>query len=161
MIRLKPVRQSNEYFCGPAALSMVLAEFGMKKTQKELARVCGTTRFGTHAKDLAACARRFGLHAFVKDDAALADLRHWVKKKKVPVIVAWFFIDEGHYSVVTHIDTTHIVLQDPSTGRKRTMSAKTFLGIWFDFRGPYIKRKTDLVLRRMIVIHPKGIDKVN
>lgn len=160
MLRIHPIRQPNGYFCGPASLAMVLSFFGMKKTQQELARICRTTKKnGTDAAALAAGARRLGLSATIKNGATLAEVRRWVMVKNMPVIVAWFFTSEGHYSVVTRIDKQRITLMDPYIGRRRTMPVKTFLSIWFDFRGSYMKTRDDLVLRRMIMFSPGEVDK--
>ncbi len=140
--------------CGPAALFMVADFYGVKTSEKELAEFSGCTpEKGTSAEGLAAAAKKIGLNATIKNNATLADIRHWVTGKKVPVIVDWFSEDEGHYSVVVGINNKHIYMQDPELGRMRTMDLDAFRRVWFDFPGAYIRSPADLILRRMIVIN--------
>ena len=39
-------------------------------------------------------------------------------------------------------------------GHRRALKVKTFRRLWFDFPGDFIKRRKDLIIRRMIVVHP-------
>jgi len=73
----------------------------------------------------------------------------------MPVIVDWFSADEGHYSVVVHIDKRFAYLNDPELARVRKIDVNTFERVWFDFESDYLRTPKDLILRRMIVICPK------
>lgn len=157
MLKVKPHRQSHG-FCGPATLKMVLAYYGVDRSERALARLAGATReFGVDAPGLMRAARALGFRARVRDHATFSDIRRYVIDRKMPVIVDWFSADEGHYSVVVHVDRRHIYLQDPELGRVRKMRRGDFRRIWFDFSTDYLRKKRDLQLRRMIVVEPSGI----
>ena len=109
------------------------------------------------ASRLAGAAKRLGFQGKVKDRATFADIRTYVLKKKIPVIVNWFSVNEGHYSVVVDIDGTHITLRDPETGRARRMPLNEFEAVWFDFSPHDVRTPKSLVAQRMIVIANLGI----
>ena len=97
-------------------------------------------------------ARKLGFRARVKDLSDLEDIREWVSRKKIPVIVDWFAFEGGHYSVVSGIDKENIYLEDPSLGHRRALKLSTFMRLWFDFPGSHLKSRDDLIIRRMIII---------
>ena len=164
MIKLKPFRQTPG-FCGPASLKMVLDYYGISVSEKELARMARySEKKGTSISGLRRAARRFGLYSFAKDNCSLKDLEFYIKKK-IPVIVDWFFEDDGHYSVVVNINKKEVVLMDPVLRkvlifvRRRRFPLDVFFRIWFDFPGDYINKKSSLSLRSMVVIAPFPIKK--
>ena len=127
MINVKPFQQRSDY-CGPASLKMVLHHFGIEKTEKEIGRKSGVNpRLGIEAEDLLRYAKRLGLKGRIKDHSELKDLTHWVKEKKIPVIVEWFFEDDGHFSVVADIDRENVYLQDPDSWTYESYDEKKIL----------------------------------
>jgi hypothetical protein len=152
MLNIAPFRQKPGY-CGPASLKIVLGFFGVKITEKKMIEVtgCSKTR-GIRAEGLVRAARKLGFHAKIKDFSDLKDIKEWVNKKKIPVIVDWFAFKGGHYSVVSGIDKENIYLEDPSLGHRRALKLTTFKRLWFDFPNDYLKSKSELIIRRMIVI---------
>jgi len=153
MLKIKPFRQETGY-CGPASLKMVLSYFGVKKTEKELVKLTNCTReWGVEAWVLLKVAQKLGFKGFVKDESTIDDIRKYVLDKKIPVIVDWFSEDDGHYSVVVDIDKENIYLQDPEMGHVRAIRLKKFWRVWFDFPDDYIKSKSDLNIRRILVIY--------
>jgi predicted deacylase/predicted double-glycine peptidase len=152
MLNITPFRQKPGY-CGPASLKMVLDFWGVKITEKKIVEIsgCSKTR-GIKAEGLVRAARILGFHAKIKDFSDLKDIHKWVNKKKVPVIVDWFAFEGGHYSVVSGIDKENIYLEDPSLGYRRALKLTTFKRLWFDFPNDYLKSKSELIVRRMIVI---------
>ncbi len=153
MIHLKPFQQRPDY-CGPASLKMVLHHFGIEKTEKQIANaVKAKHSVGIEAEDLLKIAKKYGLQGKIKDRSELKDLTRWVKKKGIPVIVEWFLEDDGHFSVVTDLDRENVYLQDPSLGHMRAMTRMNFLRVWFTYPTVYLKRESDLILRRMLVLH--------
>jgi len=154
MLNIKPFRQKTGH-CGPACLKMVLGYYGIKKTEKELAKLSGwTPEKGVSAESLAKVAKKFGLKTVIKDFAGISDLKKYILQKKTPVIVDWFSEDDGHYSVAVDIDKENIYLEDPGWGRLIAMRVETFKRVWFDFSGEYIKTPKDLILRLMLVVTP-------
>lgn len=156
MLELKPFRQKPGR-CGPACLKMVTCYYGIKKSEKELVKLCGCKPSkGVGAKGLINAAKKLGLEGFIKDFSEIKDIKYYVHQKEIPVIVDWFSHDEGHYSVVADIDKENIYIQDPGLGYLRAMKIKQFKRVWFDFSGGFLKSKDDIILRRIIVIYKKG-----
>ncbi len=152
MLDVPSFRQKPGY-CGPASLKMVLGYLGVNITEKKLALIsgCKPSR-GIGAEGLVLTAQKLGFHARVKDFSDLKDIREWVNRKKLPVIVDWFAFEGGHYSVVSGIDKENIYLEDPSLGHRRALKLSTFMRLWFDFPTNYLRSRDDLIIRRMIII---------
>jgi uncharacterized protein len=160
MLTVKPFLQSTGH-CGPAALKMVLGYYGVHKSEAALAKLSNTSRIrGVEGPALVRTAQRLGFTAFLKDCSTLADIRRYVVVKKIPVIVDWFSVDDGHYSVIVGINRKNIYLQDPEWSRRRAIDLKTFKRVWFDFPRSYAHFPRDFILRRMIVMHPRGSRKM-
>jgi len=152
MLNINPFRQKPGY-CGPASLKIVLGFYGIKITEKKLVEISGCTKSrGIGAEGLVRAAQELGFRAKIKDFSDLKDINEWVNRKKIPVIVDWFAFEGGHYSVVSGIDEENIYLEDPSLGYRRAMKLTTFKRLWFDFPNDYLKSKSELIIRRMIVI---------
>jgi predicted double-glycine peptidase len=156
-MELKPVLQSPG-LCGPAALRIVLAYYGIAASEEKLAKLSHATESrGTTAEGMIKAAKSFNLQVLLKDNSSIADLNYFVKRK-IPVIVDWFYEDDGHYSVVSRLDGKRIFLVSPSSkvseAKELEMPVEKFMRVWFDFPGSLIRRKKDLVLRRMIVLTP-------
>lgn len=155
MLKVKAFKQRTG-FCGPASLKMVLDYFGLKKSEKELAKLSGTTKArGVEAENLLKVAKKLGFKGFIKDFSEISDIKKYVLKKKIPVIVDWFSGTDGHYSVVVDINKKNIYLQDPEIERVRTLNLKTFKRVWFDFPGDFLKSKNEIIIRRMLVLYKK------
>lgn len=155
MLKLTPAKQTPGH-CGPTSLKIVLGYYKIDKSETSLARLSGCAKTkGTSAAGILAAAKSLGLSGFIKDFANFQDLKKYVTEKKIPVIVDWFSLDEGHYSVVAGIDRKNIYLQDPQIGKIRTIELKTFKRIWFDFPGAFLRTKRDIIIRRIIVINKK------
>ena len=155
MLNLKPYRRQIKSFCGPASLKIVLDYYGVSVTEKEIAEVAGATiEAGVSPEGLVKAAKHFGFNAFLKEGSTLYDLRYYLDKK-IPVIVDWFWENDGHYGVVADIDEENITLRDSSFWKIRKMSLEIFLGVWFDYPGNYPKTKDDFIVRVMLIITPK------
>lgn len=153
MLKIKPYEQKRSGYCGPASLKIVLDFYGVKKSEKELAQMCGAAaRHGMEAKSFKKAARRFGFEILIKDFADFQDVAFYLKKK-IPVIVDWFSKDDGHYAAAVGLDKKFIYLADPEFGKIRKMDRKIFRRVWFDFSGDYLKNKNQIIIRRMIVIY--------
>lgn len=149
--------------CGPASLKMVLGYYGVEKTEKELAELCGTdSNVGTSDKGLKRAAEGLGFTVEIKNNSTFDDIRRWLDKK-VPVIVNWFTrgridyeieeVPDGHLSVVVGLDDEYIYLQDPEIGALRKISRDDFMKVWFDFKGEYIKSWDEMIIRQLIAVY--------
>lgn len=148
--------------CGPASLKMILSYYGIKKSEKELYRMCGTRKgLGTDDRGLKKAADKLGFKVAIKEKSTLKDIERWLDKD-IPVIVNWFTggrsdsidsaVADGHYSVVVGLDNKFIYLQDPEIGSMRKLARDDFMTVWFDFTGKYI-RPDNLIIRQTIAIY--------
>jgi ABC-type bacteriocin/lantibiotic exporter with double-glycine peptidase domain len=152
--------------CGPASLKMVLAYYGVEKTEAELAELCGTDpNLGTDDLSIKRAAEGLGFNVEIQNKSTFDDVKKWLDKK-VPVIVNWFTrgrtdydvseVPDGHLSVVVGLDDEYIYLQDPEIGELRKISRDDFMGVWFDFESERIESWNDIILRQLIAMYPKS-----
>jgi predicted double-glycine peptidase len=155
MIKVKIYRQSRSY-CGPASLRILLTRYDRFLTESYLARLAKCTRRkGTTGENIVEAAKRLGFYAYMKDNAKIDDVKRYVKQG-FPVIVDWFSpMGGGHYSVVIGFEKNRLYLADPYLGRKRIVKIKDFMEVWFDFYGDIPDKRTDFIIRRMIIVLPK------
>ncbi|QQS38518.1 C39 family peptidase [Candidatus Woesebacteria bacterium] len=150
-------------YCGPASLKIVLNYYGMKKSEKELAKLCNRDAdLGTDDKSMKKAAESLGFRVEIKNESNFDDILGWLKKG-VPVIVNWFTrgryyypedeVADGHYSVIIGLDETSIYLQDPEVGRVRKIKREDFYRVWFDYTSNFIEKWEDLIIRQIIAIY--------
>lgn len=151
-LKMKPFLQTAG-LCGPAGLKIIADYFGREYEEQEMARLCGSTpETGTDHAPLVEGAKAIGASARGFANGTIAELRHFVLKKRLPVLVGWWAgphrtlaeihrdpdKDEGHYSVVYHLTDKHVYLMDPDLKRgRRRMAIRKFLEKWYDTDGPY------------------------
>ncbi len=151
---VKPYREKNAGYCGPATLKMVLEYYNTYKSEEELAHLTKTTQEkGMKIENAVEGLKKLGFDTQIKDFADFNDIRSYINNN-IPVVVDWFSTDDGHFSVVIDIDDKNIYLQDPELGNLRTMNLTTFYRVWFDFQNEFITSKTDMIIRRIIIIRP-------
>lgn len=154
LLKVPPYKQTRST-CGPTSLRMVLAYYGIKKTNKELVKLTHCSlKFGTKAENILSAAKKLGLTGSINDFSTINDLKKWYRKK-VPVIIDWFEQTDGHYSPLLKIDNKYIWILNPETAKPQRIDLPTFKLIWFDFRGSEVNAKTKFVINRVIAIYPK------
>jgi predicted double-glycine peptidase len=132
---------------GPASLKIACAFFGKELTERQLADLSGATaEEGASHAGLIKAAKAVGATVHEMKDATIADLRHFVHKEHLPVIVGWqppvlpgltLHADgkkpKDHYSVISLISDSYIHMYDPNmrTGLRR-MPRREFLDLWWD-----------------------------
>ena len=127
--------QINDYFCGPAVIVTALGAFGIRTTQKKVAKLARTNKkIGTTTKGLVSALRSFG----VKVNAGrrtLGDIRRAIQDGKV-VIVCYTEPHEnvGHYALVGGFRGKDILLLSPDERGQApvAMPQKEFLKRWKD-----------------------------
>lgn len=164
LLRIKPFQETlYKGYCGPAVLKMVLEFYGIKKSEKELAHLAGTTlEEGTNARQMQGVLRLFGLKTRIKNNSTFNDIKKYLDKD-IPVIVDWFtrgrkdypdsVVADGHYSIVVGLDKKFIYLQDPEIGKLRKIKREDFLRVWFDFTGEFLHSNKQVYLRQTIAIY--------
>lgn len=155
-LKIKAFEQHKDDLCGPAALRTAANYFNKKYAEKEMSELCGTKLpDGTEHIGLIRGAKAIGAAVFTKNGGTLDEIRNFVHKHRLPVIVGWWSgpdhtreevlnnieLDEGHFSVIYHISSRYIYLLDPEMeGGKRKISLKKFLHKWWDLDTPkYIR----------------------
>ncbi|TSC88817.1 MAG: putative fusion protein (N:peptidase-C:desuccinylase) [Parcubacteria group bacterium Gr01-1014_3] len=152
-LKIVPYEQSRAGFCGPAALRILLSYFGVLKSEKFLVGLCGATvSRGTRPDRLVRAAKRLGFKVRYDENGSWKILNDYINQKRLPVLVDWFMVNDGHYSVVCGLDKKTIWLADPSSGKIISMSWKVFRRVWFDFEGDFLPVKEKLSLRLWMVI---------
>ncbi len=115
--RLPRVAQITTSHCGPAVLEMLIRFLGFNVTQEEIVdSINVASKLDTHGVTVAELgeATRIlfpNLQFWFKEHSNTADLNNIINKYKYPVAIEWQGIfleysddDNGHYSIVTHID---------------------------------------------------------
>jgi len=163
ILKVKPFQEKlNCSYCGPATLKILLNYYGIKKSEKELAKMMSWRKdLGVDDKGIKKAAELLGFKVEIKNNSSFKDVEKWLKKG-VPVIVDWFTrgrmdyddsdVADGHYSVVVGLDDKFVYLQDPEIGTMRKLEREDFMTVWFDFTGKYIK-PNELIVKQVIVIH--------
>lgn len=129
--------QSNNYYCGPAALEMVFDYYGEDIPQTEIADVARTYPYVTYTDELRRAAhfsnlstslgdemsgnitgysaRMIGYAAFEQWGLTTDDLKTLINKGEPLIVLMWWTPSKvyGHYRVVIGYNETHIIMHDP------------------------------------------------
>ena len=125
-------KQETEWTCGPAVMRMILASFGIQKTEEELAMQLETnTEKGTWYGNLLKLAEIYGFRYLSDINGTLSDLKN-LTKEGFKVIVCYYCPEEDtdHYAVVKGIDSDFIYLLDPWYGPDYSVSLSEFINMW-------------------------------
>ncbi|MBI3190175.1 C39 family peptidase [archaeon] len=131
---VEPIKQENEYFCGPASLK---ASFnllnGSDISQTELSKLAKTTEEdGTSKENMVKTSKDLGYKSDIIRNASFSDIMQ-LKKDGASVIVDWFDTDTSHYSVVDTIDDKNICIMDPYEASYKIYAHDEFDKVWFSF----------------------------
>jgi ABC-type bacteriocin/lantibiotic exporter with double-glycine peptidase domain len=151
--RLRWIQQITENHCGPAVVQMLLENIGVHVSQDAITEAAGATHtietHGTRVDQLAKAVHELAPHARLwhKEKASFEDLEYVLTEKKFPVGVEWQGLfedqdnddeDNGHYSIVAHIDKARdeLIVVDPYkdfVDQNRIINISTFKNRWWDF----------------------------
>ena len=111
LLPVKPFQESlRKSMCGPATLKMVLDYYGIKRSETEIAKLCGVTEnLGTDDKGIKQAAERLGLKVEIYNNSTLEDIQYWLNKK-APVIVNWFTRGRADYDDSQVADVNYSVV---------------------------------------------------
>ena len=142
--KIRLSHQINNYFCGPAVAVTLLTAYGIRATQKKVARLAHTTKAaGTSTKGLASALRSFGMQVREDNGRSLRDIHHASREGKT-VIVCYTEPREnsGHYAIVERFRGGKIFLWNPDERGNApiSMSVKEFQGRWKDTLFTHSKR---------------------
>ncbi|MBU2616822.1 MAG: C39 family peptidase [Nanoarchaeota archaeon] len=132
MVKFPFYKQETNYTCGAASMRMALEFFGIKKSEKQIAKLLNTNKVrGTWHKDFPLVAERFCLSYVDLRNATIRDLKTYHKKGFV-IILCYFFPEKkfDHYSVLKKINERYVYFWDPLFGKNHKYPIKHFKKIW-------------------------------
>lgn len=158
---------SNEYFvsqsfnnCGPAALSMALSYFGIRKSQEELGqdlRPYQTPQGDNDDKsvtldELEKKAREYNLITYHRPNGTNQMLKNFIAQDIPIITLTWINLNEdiGHYRIIKGYDNkTQTFIQDDSyQGKDLKLSYSDLTNIWSKHNSEYLvivpKNKTKI-----------------
>lgn len=117
-LALPRVAQSLDNTCGAACFDSMFSYFrGHSPGEIHFANELDTLRLGyTPPINIVKLAKKYGFACQMTEHAVFTDLIASLIKKHV-LFVTWWDEDAGHYSLVKHIDHSHITLMDPWLAR--------------------------------------------
>lgn len=146
--RVKPIRQPNDYTCGPAALKHALAILGITRSLSYLAKICQTNGHnGTSTKHMIRAVNKLGLSVLVHEGTTLAHVRGALRfkpSKPRAVMVSYLYYkdadgvahpESGHWATVASYkpSVARIVLLDSYAGTRTSYRWQEFRTRWIDF----------------------------
>jgi len=174
---LRRVSQKTSSHCGPAVLEMLLSFIGIDIDQDKFVEAAEVgPKLETHGMTISEMGKAVnklapGAAFWFKQNSSLSDLSQVVRHYKYPAGVEWQGVfyddadeDNGHYSVVTHIDTVNniVMLADPYmrfAGSDRIFHILEFEDRWWEeneIRDPNtgsVRQERDYHM--MIIVTPK------
>lgn len=125
-------RQKTKYTCGSAATRMTLEACGIRRSEKQVAKMLGTNKVrGTWAASYPKVFERFRLNYTVMRNADIADMRRLMKKNYI-ILTSYYYPREkvDHFVVIRDITKTHIHFWDPWFGPDHKYTLTYFQRIW-------------------------------
>jgi ABC-type bacteriocin/lantibiotic exporter with double-glycine peptidase domain len=126
-------KQDTNYTCGPTALQMVMAYYGIRESERGLAKTLHTSAVtGTGLRYMLEVSRQHGLYAYVNNDSSLEEIAYLITAFKVPCIIRYLETDddEDHYAVVVDVSNGEITLHDPWHGPSTHITIGDFEKRW-------------------------------
>lgn len=134
----KPIpyyKQETNYTCGAACMRMVLESLGIKKSEKQIAKLLKTNKIiGTWHKNIPELAEKYKLDYVILRNASWLDLLFY-RDTGWKTIVCFTREKVPHYAVVKKINWHSIYLLDPYYGPKQRFFLPRFRKKWHDHEG--------------------------
>jgi predicted double-glycine peptidase len=125
-------KQKNDWTCGPAVARVLLYYYDNRMDIQEVVKGLKTTRSGTTNASLMRFLKKNAVKFRVKKQAALEDIRKYLKKNWV-VVAYWIpSHKESHYSIVKKITAKRIYFHDTWFGSNHSYDAGYFFKNWWD-----------------------------
>jgi len=136
-MRVPYFKQETGYTCGAASMRMALATFGIRKSEKQIARLMRTNRkHGTCSASFPRLAEKYRASFVVKRNGTIDDLKKYLKEGYV-VVVSFFFFEYFvgkklvyHFAVLKGISKGNIFLLDPELGPDHKLPIHLFVRCW-------------------------------
>jgi ABC-type bacteriocin/lantibiotic exporter with double-glycine peptidase domain len=130
--------QERKSWCGVACVKMILDCYGIRYSQRRIAREMGTTKEnGTSHIQIRKYLYFLGIKTFeVRGLTYEKLLRVSKNNEENPLLIHWWdsrtLPADGHYSLIICIDKKGITLADPATGEALYLTKDKFISVWKD-----------------------------
>ncbi|MDE1852837.1 MAG: C39 family peptidase [Thaumarchaeota archaeon] len=124
-------KQRKANTCGPASLRIALKLLGFEKDEAWLVKQMTVTKLGTKPSGFKRVLRKLRLSYSEAHNATIDDIRRFISRG-FPVVVAWTFEGDGHYSLVTGATCEGISIFEPYSGRLIEIGYRRFAKLWRD-----------------------------
>jgi len=124
--------QETEYTCGAACMRMALRHFGIRKSEKTIAKMLKTNKVvGTWHRAFPPVAEKYKLDYVVKRSANINDLKEYYEKGYF-IIISYTHTPEkfSHFSVLKKIDKDFVYLLDPYKRPRKKYKISFFEKLW-------------------------------
>jgi len=155
LINLPAGRQTFDFDCGPKALQLVLAYYGLDIREDKLIKELETDHNGTSVENLITFAMKHKFDVFAECGVAIETIKNFLRDGNpvITLVQAWTEksmtlvdwekdYDDGHYVVVIGYHDDIIIFQDPSSFKRTWMTEHEFLARWHD-QCPRTQKKYD------------------
>jgi predicted double-glycine peptidase len=155
LINLPAGRQTFDFDCGPKALQLVLAYYGLDIREDKLIKELETDHEGTSVENIITYASKHDFNVFAECGVSIETIKNIIREGTpvITLIQAWsdkgmtLFdwekdYEDGHYVVVIGYHDDIIIFQDPSSFKRTWMTEREFLARWHD-RCPRTQKKYD------------------
>lgn len=164
---VRPMRQSTQYNCMTASMTMCLQANGLPpeecSTEMVNAVMGARPMKGASWEQALACAQHYGMRGILMVPCTVKQLKTWTDQG-VPVMIAWnpegrewshasvvFDVTESEAGLMVHVADPNIPNPDKTT---RVMTEDEFYGKWFEKWPNYLVRRPGLAIMREIT--PEG-----
>ena len=124
--------QTYPFSCVPACLKMVLASFGVDKSEAELRSLCECDETGTTPSNIVRAAIECGFDSFTAN-LTLDELREEVSRNNFPIVFLRLSGEEtysNHAVVVYKISKKKVFVLDPAEIGEREFEIDSFVENW-------------------------------
>ena len=138
-------RQTFNFDCGPKALQLVLAYYGIDVREDTLILKLGADDLGTQPADMKAVAESFGFPVGVYTECTLHRLAQFIDQQTPPIVLVQAWADRymslsdwqetneyGHYVIAIGYSANAILFEDPATHGRSWLSKREFSARWHD-----------------------------
>lgn len=133
MLKVPYFKQDTDYTCGPTALQMVLAYYGVRDSEQDLAKKLHTTsEEGTTTVAMYELALKLGFHCYISNESTISEI-DFMLDLKIPPIVRYLDRETNidHYGVVVGSSENYLMIHDPWSGPDRRFDRDHFKERWF------------------------------
>jgi predicted double-glycine peptidase len=123
----------GKVMCGPVSLGMIMEYYGVDRSSKTLADLCGTGLNGTGFNEMAAVAKKLGFGGSYVATGKTVDFLKKMTAGGAPVLVhvdTQGYWGPGHYMVATGVKDGRVYLNDPWRGGQRSYTIAQFNAQW-------------------------------